>query len=301
MDVALAVVPFADVARPAIGLSLLKAGITARGFSSRIHYFNIEFAEILGLDVYTRISDHTPSDSMIGEWFFTDLVFGDGLPAEHEFIRNVIGAYTPPEMLARYMEGRKRRREFIERCARTLKQSGAPIVGFTTTFHQSCACLAIAKCLKEMPDPPIVVFGGANCEGEMGLQMLRSFEWVDYVCTREGDVVFPDFVERFLTRGDRSGRPGFLRKGEDRELTYPALIEDMDSLPIPDYDDYAGALRASSLSAAVKPEMQIEAARGCWWGAKYHCTFCGLNGDTMRYRSKSPDRVYEELRYLYKR
>ena len=42
-------------------------------------------------------------------------------------------------------------------------------------------------------------------------------------------------------------------------------------------------------------EIPIETARGCWWGAKHHCTFCGLNGTIMRFRSKSPQRVLDEL------
>jgi ribosomal peptide maturation radical SAM protein 1 len=41
-----------------------------------------------------------------------------------------------------------------------------------------------------------------------------------------------------------------------------------------------------------------EASRGCWWGEKSHCTFCGLNGQGMASRQKSPDRVIEELRLL---
>ena len=39
----------------------------------------------------------------------------------------------------------------------------------------------------------------------------------------------------------------------------------------------------------------FESARGCWWGQKHHCVFCGLNGSTMRFRAKSPDRVFAEL------
>ncbi|MER3424991.1 MAG: hypothetical protein C4293_18940 [Nitrospiraceae bacterium] len=41
-----------------------------------------------------------------------------------------------------------------------------------------------------------------------------------------------------------------------------------------------------------------EAARGCWWGEKHHCTFCGLNAQSMKFRSKPPGLVFEELRYL---
>ena len=301
MDVAFAVVPFADIARPAIGVSLLKAGLERRGFSSRIHYLNIDFAETIGDDLYTYISDQTPADSMAGEWYFADQVFPGQLPPEHEYVRNVLSGITPPETLRRVLQSRSKHAEFIDRCARTLHSTGAPIVAFTTTFHQTCACLAIAKRLKEMPNPPVICFGGANCEGEMGFQIVRSFPWVDYVCTREGDVVFPEFVEGFLKQGKTGALPGFLHRGESEELSYPPMIEDMDSLPFPDYDDYVETLRASSLDGKIKREMQIEAARGCWWGAKHHCTFCGLNGDTMPYRSKSPDRVYRELKHLYQR
>jgi magnesium-protoporphyrin IX monomethyl ester (oxidative) cyclase len=42
----------------------------------------------------------------------------------------------------------------------------------------------------------------------------------------------------------------------------------------------------------------LETSRGCWWGAKQHCTFCGLNGGAMAFRSKSAERVVEEIRYL---
>src|SRR5262249_51859847 len=33
-------------------------------------------------------------------------------------------------------------------------------------------------------------------------------------------------------------------------------------------------------------------------GQKHHCTFCGLNGQTMAFRAKSPDRVLSELKEL---
>jgi len=224
MDVVFAVVPFADIARPAIGVSLLKAELNRRGLSSRIYYFNVNFAELLGEEVYNYISDHAPSDSMTGEWFFADLVFPGQLPPEHEFVRNVLGRFAPPEMITKILNGRSRREAFIESCAQTLKATGAPIIGFTTTFHQSCACLAIARRLKEMPSPPLICFGGANCEGEMGLQMIQSFSWIDYVCTREGDLVFPEFVEGLLKHGETRDLPGLLRSGVSTHVSYPPIV-----------------------------------------------------------------------------
>jgi ribosomal peptide maturation radical SAM protein 1 len=75
----------------------------------------------------------------------------------------------------------------------------------------------------------------------------------------------------------------------------------MDSLPVPNYSSYFEALSSSTIGRSIQPRLLVETARGCWWGEKQHCTFCGLNGQTMGYRSKSPDRAAEELSYLSKR
>ena len=45
----------------------------------------------------------------------------------------------------------------------------------------------------------------------------------------------------------------------------------------------------------------METSRGCWWGQKHHCIFCGLNRDSMGYRQKSAQRVDAEVRHLVRR
>jgi len=67
---------------------------------------------------------------------------------------------------------------------------------------------------------------------------------------------------------------------------------------VPDYDDFSAALEENATAAEVTPVYLLETSRGCWWGAKHHCTFCGLNGGAMAFRSKSVDRVIEEIRHL---
>jgi ribosomal peptide maturation radical SAM protein 1 len=155
----------------------------------------------------------------------------------------------------------------------------------------------VARRLKELPDAPLIIFGGANCEGEMGLQMVHSFPWVDYVCVGEGDRAFPEFLERLLCDHSSVPVPGIATAG-DSAPTFPDPVKDLDSLPIPDYTDYFEELNSSPLRPELKIDLLIETSRGCWWGAKQHCTFCGLNGDAMAFRSKSPQRVFSELASL---
>src|SRR5262249_23474657 len=157
------------------------------GFSAAVEYLNILLAELIGEPLFTRLSDSLSSESLVGEWFFADTAFDEGLPHEQEYVSRVLSRFTDQTVIDAVLAARRVPPDFVAPCAEILPRHRARVVGFTTTFHQTVPCLAVAKRLKQMVDPPIVVFGGANCEGEMGLQLLTSFPWIDYVCTREGD------------------------------------------------------------------------------------------------------------------
>src|SRR6266516_3238118 len=68
--------PFSDVNRPSIGLSLLKAGIARAGISCEIAYLNVQFAQVIGAENYARIDTFSTSP-LLGEWIFADALFGD--------------------------------------------------------------------------------------------------------------------------------------------------------------------------------------------------------------------------------
>ncbi|HEV2177763.1 MAG TPA: RiPP maturation radical SAM C-methyltransferase [Terriglobia bacterium] len=307
MDILFAVLPFADLQHPAIGVSLLSAGLERSGFSSAVRYFNFDLAETIGAPLYEWIAERsdlmlldtsTPAVSLVGEWFFADLVFPGRLPGEREYLAN----FLMPEPGARQripeiLQARRCREAFVDECVREIQRNAPRVVGFTTTFHQTCCCLAVAEALKQTPNPPLIIFGGGNCEGEMGQQMIQSFPWIDFVSTGEGDETVPLFLRRLLREGDARPVAGILQRGQP-DLTLPVPVTNLDALPVPDYSGYFERLGRSPFRNQIDPRLLIETARGCWWGEKQHCTFCGLNGQTMAYRSKSPGRVIEELKSL---
>ncbi len=145
--------------------------------------------------------------------------------------------------------------------------------------------------------------GGANCEGAMGLEIVRQFPFVDGVVSGEGDMVFPDLVEAIL----RDGRIPHLPGVHTRQRALLSVVTDkpenaqqvtdMDALPIPDYEGFFTQFEDSRprLSDACTPNILFETSRGCYWGKVQHCTFCGLNGSSMNFRSKSADRAMDEL------
>jgi ribosomal peptide maturation radical SAM protein 1 len=138
----------------------------------------------------------------------------------------------------------------------------------------------------------------------MGLELHRQFPCVDYVCSGEAEESFPALV-RQVVGGDAGRRPadipGIVYRGMDGVSVStgpPEVIRELDRLPYPDFGDYFHDLEQCTVSAPVLPTLLLETSRGCWWGAKSHCTFCGLNGGTMAFRSKSPRRALDELEYL---
>lgn len=193
---------------------------------------------------------------------------------------------------------------FLDWCVDRIAAASPRIVGLTSSFQQHAASLALARRLKRaMPDVHIVM-GGANCEGVMGAETLRQFPFVDAVVGGEADTIIVELIARLLDGRSVADLPGvrthasIAAEFETGRFATAPMVRDMDSLPYPDYGDYVRQFDASRLARHWQPNMLFESSRGCWWGEKAHCTFCGLNGSTMSYRSKRPDRVLAELRHL---
>jgi ribosomal peptide maturation radical SAM protein 1 len=79
----------------------------------------------------------------------------------------------------------------------------------------------------------------------------------------------------------------------------------MDEVPDPDYDEFFATIfrlgTPAVLARQSSPVLLIETSRGCWWGQKHHCTFCGLNGNGMTFRAKSPASAIAQMQRLSSR
>jgi ribosomal peptide maturation radical SAM protein 1 len=181
------------------------------------------------------------------------------------------------------------------------------LVGFTSMFQQHVASLALARLIKRDLPESFIVFGGANCEGVMGAETVRQFPFVDAAVSGEADLVFPELARRVLDGQPVGHLPG-VRTREGIEAEFAAgrfsagpMVRELDALPYPDYGDYFEQFGASRLGPHWQPSIHFETSRGCWWGERMHCTFCGLNGQTMAFRSKSAPRALDELTWLNER
>ena len=132
----------------------------------------------------------------------------------------------------------------------------------------------------------------------MGDALVDEYPFVDAACTGEGEQAFTDIVRRVLDGLPLDGITGVATRGQPAAA---APRTDMMALPYPDFDAFFEQHAANPQARAYPPAIVFETARGCWWGAKHHCTFCGLNGTTMAFRSKSSDRAFAELDHLVRR
>ena len=318
-SVGLVSMPFGPVFSPSIALSLLKSALTGAGIPSRIHYFTIPFAERIGTRFYQGIAGgNRPSmTKLAGEWIFSGALFDVSKEEEEAYIETVLRRRPPATSVAlrrptraqaaEILRARAMTREFVDMCAEDVLQHEPPIVGFTSVFQQHTASLALAKRIKALRPETFIVFGGANVEGVMGAEAVRQFEFIDAAVSGDGDLIITDLVRRILDGQPLEGLPGVrTRKNVDADFAAsrfsnaPAVFQ-MDSLPYPDYDDYFAQFKGSRFQRAWEPRIFFETSRGCWWGEKQHCTFCGLNGNTMQFRSKSAERALSELTALTER
>jgi ribosomal peptide maturation radical SAM protein 1 len=303
--------PFVDAYRPSIQLGLLKAIVAGHGFPVRTVHAHLDFATRIGLDFYQALAEHR--GCLVGDWLFSAAAFGDRAPDPDarlldDFVAELapLGG-SPEELRARLLRIRDDDvPAYLDALAGQFPPGAAKVVGFTSTFQQNTASFALAKLLKQRGPDTVLVFGGANFDGAMGVELVRTVDCVDLAVIGEGDVALPRLLAALAAGDDPGTVPGVARRvGGEVVVTPPAPpAGHLDDLPIPDYDEYFE--RAEDLGVLPRAghrtvALPIETARGCWWGAKHHCTFCGLNGTSMRFRAKSPARARTELAQLARR
>jgi ribosomal peptide maturation radical SAM protein 1 len=176
------------------------------------------------------------------------------------------------------------------------------IVGFSVTFdNQVPAALALAERIRAARPGVKIIFGGAACFEEQATGLVASFPVIDAACHTDGEnVIVP------LVRALRAGRaladvPGIAWRdgGRARHNPGPPPLANLDELPVPDFRAFVEQFAGSHWARRLKPRLMFETSRGCWWGQKKLCTFCGLNAEGLAFRAKSPGRAYDEIRALY--
>ena len=316
--IALVNMPFAALSVPSIGLTQL-AKVVEEEFKEEVSvelcYLNLEFGRFLGFEFYNWISWSGEShNSNLGDWFFREAAF----PDEADNTTAYLGRYFPKldgerlNMKRLLLSKRRELGQFLDHMIEEYKLAHADLVGFTSMFSQNAASFAMARRLKRLNPGIVTAMGGANCESPMGQEIARNVSHVDFVFSGAALKSFPRLIGHLLNDEPKkchkldgvfskenykyvrsknvSGLGSIGEIGEQRSV---------DVLMELDYTSYLDAVERLYPGGEVEPTLTFETSRGCWWGERAHCTFCGLNGQTMAYESMSSTKAINLIESIF--
>ena len=276
--VSLICMPYQNLNLSSLSISLLGSVLHRAGVGHDQSYLHFEFARLAGTDVYNRVSRGGTKTGLIGEMLFAEDYHGHAVDYPHEAV------------LSEMFGDRGTRRALIERfrevCVSRLDQEDVDVIAITTSINQLLPAIWLAKLSKTTWPERRTVLGGSGCTVPMGSQILASYPEVDFVVSGYGE-------------------EPLLRIARDQQKMKRGLILNesainLDDLPIPDYTAFLDQLDAfySDRSGLM---LAFESSRGCWWGEKHHCRFCGLNSNEMKFNTKSARRVSDEIKSLWQK
>lgn len=187
--------------------------------------------------------------------------------------------------------------EFISNNLRLLEslvdkilESNAEIIGLSIWTTTKFASLAIAKMIKQRDKNRFIVFGGPECS--FSAKELLADDAVDVVVNGEGEQTFYEAIELYKKHRKIDFCAGAIIKnnGSIVDCGLRPEIEDLDSLPFP---DYSGFLLDTYYLSNFLP---ITFYRGC----SRRCVFCNSSVTWRRFRSRSAENIYKEMSHRKK-
>jgi ribosomal peptide maturation radical SAM protein 1 len=303
--------PFASLEMPSLALTQLKSVLEEQfgpQISVRILYLNQDIAHHLGMDLYSRITHSTEATmSGFGDWLFRQIAFDLPDNTAKYFSRFF---YMPNAYFAKkkamILEKRRGLDDVLSQIIAAYRLDEDDLVGFTSMFSQNVPSFALARQLKERKRNITIVMGGANCESPMGAEIAKNIEHIDFVFSGPALKSFPDFVkcqvqqaeeQSHQIRGVISRKNALARSavnrievGEELDINQPVRL---------DYRSFLEGVERNFAPNTIRVQLGFETSRGCWWGERAHCTFCGLNGSTMSYRAMAPQKALEQFDSLF--
>ena len=181
-------------------------------------------------------------------------------------------------------------------CAARVVEQNPDVVGFSVQCTTYPAALNIAKRIRKRLGDVKIVFGGHNA-GFVDRITLARFEFVDCIVRGEGEKTFAELIEAYASGKGEAGVKGVTFRSDGDIIRNPdrPLIDDLDTLPLPNYS-YAASFdeyrRACDLPRSI---VILEIGRGC----PHRCIYCS---ESIMWRRKtrtfSVDRVVKEMIHL---
>jgi len=305
--------PFAALTMPSLAITQLKS-VVQSNFPGQVSvdlcYINHDFAQLIGVDLYNFIASSVESHTMgIGDWLFRQVAFPESEDNSESYFQRYFRRTDAQTQKQKQIvrEIRQGLDEFLNQVIKQYELDSADMIGFTSMFAQNGASFALARRLKECNPNVVTMMGGANCEAPMGQEIVKNVKQIDFVFSGPALISFCAFLRYRLNQEfDKCHTiKGVFSKRNSGLATLNCKGEIGEELPIDveielDYESYLQVIRKHFPNKNISLALLFETSRGCWWGEKSHCTFCGLNGISMNYRAMSPEKAIAQFNHLFK-
>ncbi len=327
-DILLIVPPIAMFENPVLGVHILQALAREKGYKAEVLYLNVLLASIIGFErnEYITFSLRELPWMMLHERLFARAAYGlpqMGRSIEHCFDEAVAVSGGEPHNRMFYTQehtdlGIYRDIEnllggFLDETAAAIAKLNYKMIGCSVRMGQVNCTVALTERIKELQPGVITLVGGSNCEDQLADGIASITPAIDYIFSGESETTFPEFLGN-LSEGNRP----------KKRIIRGTPIRSLDPLPMPEYKDFfqqiegfidepfvytyqappttekdAPAPSQDGEASAPRKKLSVavsyEASRGCWWGEKHKCRFCGSK---IRYREKETATVVKEITEL---
>jgi ribosomal peptide maturation radical SAM protein 1 len=307
-NIVFAYMPWATTTRPSLALGILTSICHEAGVPAKTIYANLDMSAKIGFEAAGRMANERCLYGLSEHLFACDM-FGAKELSSDTYLE-ALAELALPESFKNMSYLRHLRDkvipEFLDRLEEQILAENPSCLGLSSTFNQVMGSLAIAARIKNKRPDIQVLAGGACFDDEMGQEYHRAMPNVlDHVFMGEAEPAFREFLRRHSAGEQTKQIPGvtYLEDGK-MKLVDGGPLEDLSDSPPPDYDDFfheKDRIQKETGKTFNIEFLPFEGSRGCWWGQKNHCVFCGINPELMNFREKPVERVISEMIHLAER
>jgi radical SAM superfamily enzyme YgiQ (UPF0313 family) len=183
-----------------------------------------------------------------------------------------------------------------------IKERNPNVIGFNslTDINMALRSVYVAQKVKKWNPNVKVVFGNYHATFNHH-RLLQKYPFIDICVRGEGEKTFLEIIEKLEKGKKLNDVRGITYRADDNKIRINKerpLIMDLDELPFPDRSalgDVKYCQNYGGLNADYGKFTTIQSSRGC----SFNCSFCSqAKISHQKWRSKSIDRVIEELQYL---
>lgn len=269
MDIALVAIPRLNIDAPPMGIASIKSSVLQAGYTAKCYDLNINLYHTVSFDTWLELDNYFQTDL---RYTGTSL---DGAGSREINFVNIV--QKRKQELACYQEYK----DFLKTQIEKILLDNPTWVGLSVfSVNSVISTINFLTLLKEIkPDQKVVAGGmglssfGLGGNSNFGEFLIEQGLITTYI-SGEGELAIQDL----------------LKEGKESKIT--PQINDLNSLPFPNYDDFD-----LSLYPGKENMIYITGSRGCVRA----CTFCDINSLWKKFRYRSGDNIASEMLNGYKK